>query len=72
VGDSGVWTVTIVFTTAGSKTITSTDSILPLDLVYVLTFDTLIPEFPSILIPVMMGAAMIVVFIRRMDKKREN
>jgi hypothetical protein len=38
----------------------------------VLTFDTLIPEFPSILIPVMMGAAMIVVFIRRMDKKREN
>jgi len=72
VGDSGVWTVTIVFTTAGSKTITSTDSILPLDLVYVLTFNTLIPEFPSILIPVMMGAAMIVVFIRRMDKKREN
>jgi hypothetical protein len=72
VGDNGVWTVTITFTTAGSKTITSTDSILPLDLVYVLTFQTDIPEFPSVLLPVMMGAAMIVVFIRRRDKNREN
>jgi hypothetical protein len=72
VGDNGVWTVTVTFTTAGSKTITSTDSILPLDLVYVLTFQTDIPEFPSVLLPVMMGAAMIVVFIRRRDKNREN
>lgn len=72
VGDNGVWTVTITFTSSGSKTITSTDSILPLDLVYVLTFQTDIPEFPSILMPVMMGAAMIVVLIRRRDKKRKN
>jgi hypothetical protein len=74
VGDGGVWTTTISFSSTGSKTVTSKDSALPLDIVDALAVDVgaPIPEFPSVLVPVMMGAAMIVVFIRRRPKKDEE
>jgi len=74
VGNAGVWITTITFSGSGSETVTSTDSVLPLDLVDTLTVDVggAIPEFPSLLMPVMMGAAMIVVFIRRRDKSKED
>lgn len=69
--DAGVWSTTLTITGYGSVVITSKDSLFYLDV-----FDTLsinsIPEFPTLLIPVMAAAAMIVVFIRRRDKKKSS
>jgi len=72
-GDNGVWTTTLRISGAGTVTVKSTDSLFTLDVTDTITFTpTVIPEFPTLLMPVMMAAAMIVVFIRRRPKKDEE
>lgn len=68
--DNGVKTTTIVFNSVGTVVIGSADSGFPLDVFGSITIPTEIPEFPTLLLPVMAAAAMIVVFIRRRDKKK--
>lgn len=68
--DNGVWTTTLTISVAGHVEVTSADSIFSLDVTDLLGLD-IIPEFPTLLVPVMAAAAMIVVFIRRRDKKKD-
>jgi len=71
---TGIWDTTLRIPSGGAPvTVTSTDSLFTLDVTDSITFTpTLIPEFPTLLMPVMMAAAMIVVFIRRRPKKDEE
>lgn len=71
VGDSGIWQTTLTITGMGIITVTTTDSLFTLDVTDTITI-TSIPEFPTLLMPVMAAAAMIVVFIRRRPKKDEE
>jgi hypothetical protein len=50
-GDSGVWTTTVNFTTAGSKTITATDSLFSLDVKTTLSVTATAPGFVYVLAP---------------------
>jgi hypothetical protein len=68
VGDNGVWTTSLTITGPGPIEVSSVDSIFTLDVTFVLPLN-IIPEFPSLLVPVMAAASMIVVLIRRRDKK---
>ena len=68
-GDSGVWTTTLTISGAGSIVVSSADSVFFLDVTDTLALD-IIPEFPTLLVPVMAAAAMVVVFVRRRDKKK--
>ncbi len=70
-GDSGIWQTTLTITGAGTVTVTTTDSLFTLDVTDTLVI-TGIPEFPTLLLPVMAAAAMIVVFIRRKPKNDEE
>jgi len=74
--DDGVWTTTLRITdVAIPVVVTSTDSLFTLDVTDSIEFtvtDVGIPEFPTMLMPVMVAAAMIVVFIRRRPKKDEE
>jgi len=70
-GDSGVWETTLTITGMGTITVTTTDSLFTLDVTDTIVI-TSIPEFPTLLMPVMIAAAMIVVFIRRRPKKDEE
>ena len=69
--DNGVWQTTLTITGTALVTVTSTDSLFTLDVTDSIMV-TAIPEFPTLLMPVMMAAAMIVVFIRRRPKKNEE
>jgi len=69
-GDNGVWQTTLTITGAGTISVTTTDSLFTLDVTDTIVI-TSIPEFPTLLMPVMVAAAMIVVFIRRKPKKDE-
>ena len=69
--DNGVWETTLTITGMGTITVTSTDSLFTLDVTDSIAV-TAIPEFPTLLMPVMIAAAMIVVFIRRRPKKDEE
>ncbi|MBN1677004.1 MAG: hypothetical protein JW880_00545, partial [Candidatus Thermoplasmatota archaeon] len=65
VGDAGVWTTTIVFDSTGTVVIGSEDSGFPLDVFGELEIPGIdIPEFPTLLIPVI-GAVALFVAIRR-------
>jgi hypothetical protein len=55
----------------GTITVTTADSLFTLDVTDTIVI-TSIPEFPTLLMPVMAPAAMIVVFIRRKPKKDEE
>lgn len=66
--DNGVWTTTLTISVAGHVEVSSADSVFSLDVVDLLALD-IIPEFPTLLLPVMGAAAMVVVLIRRRDKK---
>jgi len=70
-GDNGIWETTLTITGMGTITVTTTDSLFTLDVTDTIVI-TSIPEFPTLLMPVMVAAAMIVVFIRRKPKKGEE
>jgi len=63
--DLGVWTVDVVFTAPGVQTITATDRNNSADVFDTLTTPAVIPEFPTLLIPVIGAAALVVVFAKR-------
>ena len=71
-GDAGVWTVTLQFGTLGMQDVTATDLWLPDDVTGVLTVDVTdwIPEFPTMLIPVI-GAVAMFVFLGKRARKKE-
>ena len=69
--DNGVWQTTLTITGTALVTVTSTDSLFTLDVTDSIVV-TAIPEFPTLLMPVMIAAAMIAVFIRRRPKKDEE
>jgi hypothetical protein len=71
VGDSGIWQTTLTITGTGTITVTTTDSLFTLDVTDTIVI-TSIPEFPTLLMPVMAAAAMIVVFMKRKPKKDEE
>jgi hypothetical protein len=70
-GDNGIWQTTLTITGVGTITVTTTDSLFTLDVTDTIVI-TSIPEFPTLLMPVMAAAAMIVVFIRRKPKSDEE
>jgi hypothetical protein len=70
-GDSGIWQTTLTITGMGTITVTTTDSLFTLDVTDTIVI-TSIAEFPTLLMPVMAAAAMIVVFIRRKPKKEKD
>jgi hypothetical protein len=49
VGEAGVWTTTVLFTTGGSKTITATDSLFSLDVKTTLSVTVPLPGFNLVL-----------------------
>jgi len=69
--EAGIWQTTLTITGMGTITVTTTDSLFTLDVTDSITI-TAVPEFPTLLMPVMIAAAMIVVFIRRRPKKDEE
>ena len=69
--EAGIWQTTLTITGMGTITVTTTDSLFTLDVTDTIVI-TSIPEFPTLLMPVMAAAAMIVVFIRRKPKKDEE
>jgi hypothetical protein len=69
--EAGIWETTLTITGMGTITVTTTDSLFTLDVTDTIVI-TSIPEFPTLLMPVMAAAAMIVVFIRRKPKKDEE
>ena len=64
-------TTSMTVTTAGSKTITSTDWNNSLDIINTTTF-TVIGEFPTLLIPVIGIIAAVVITVGRRDKKKDE
>ncbi len=68
--NGGVKTTTIEFTTVGSVTLSATDRGFPLDITDQLVIPTEIPEFPTLLIPVI-GAVAVFIVLRRRDKKKK-
>jgi len=64
-------TTQMTVTTAGSKTITSTDVNNSLDIINTTTF-TVIGEFPTLLIPVIGIIAAVVITVGRRDKKKDE
>jgi hypothetical protein len=69
--EAGIWQTTLTITGMGTITVTTTDSLFKLDVTDTIVI-TSIPEFPTLLMPVMVAAAMIVVFVRRKPKKDEE
>ena len=67
----GVATTQVTVTTAGSKTITSTDVNNSLDIINTTTF-TAVGEFPTLLIPVIGIMAAVVITVGRRDKKKDE
>lgn len=72
--DSGVWTTTITMTdmSAAGELVVSTDSYFYFDVYDTLSIPILIPEFPTLLIPVIGAAALFVVLRRRNVKKYDE
>jgi hypothetical protein len=70
--DGGVWTLSVMFGTLGIQQIDATDLWLPYDVTGVLVVDIVdwIPEFPTLLIPVIGAAAMFVMFGKRTRRKK--
>ncbi len=65
------WNTTIIFSTAGSFTLTSRDAYFYLDIVDTASYlvNPAIPEFPTLLIPIIGAVAIFAVFGKRKSKK---
>ncbi len=70
-GSNGVVSTTVTFTTYGSHTMTATDRNNSLDVMNTLSI-TAVPEFPTLLIPVIGMMAAVIITVGRRDKKKDE